>query len=814
MKTLAILKHCVLLVIISMFMFPTFTEAAANLEVKVEYGVDNKVQMGKGHPIRIEVINKGDAVKGDFVIFSSPTYNMAGSYVLPIELEAGSSKTIELSVKGTSDHFSYAFSGTKNNYVHFYEGGVEKGKEIKLTGNVSSQPRFIGENRVVLGVLSNNHDAVNFLKLFKYQSESMEMLNINKGNIPEESFGLEMFDIILVHDFPLSTLTSEQQQAIKDWVHNGGSLMFDTKVGLAQDLGDLQDFVLLQPKEETTISKMNQESNFPNLPIFTGEILQKDALVVTKDKDTPITLLKTVGTGTVTQITANLSSPVWGEWKEGNSWWTSVLQKATSKTPNYYKASAMEELSYQLSPIGEAFPGSIVSVPLLIGAFIVYLILLIPVLYFILKRTDKREQAWWIIPAVAIFTSIAVFGMGAKDRISGTQVNEASILMLDNQTETVSGYGVTSILTNSGGDYKLETNNHATLFPVMYGYNENFDMMKKYAFINSTSKGTDITFNDVEYWSTRSSLGNVHDLQVGKVEYDISVKNGKVQGTVSNQLTYELKDAFLLSGRNSEVLGDIKAGETVDLEYELSGGNIANAMTAPNNASATKVFPKFTSYYHQGPGSNQIEKHELEDYKKFQMLDLLLNRKDIFLMADQPIIVGYVTEGLMEAQVDGKSAKSNATHLVVIPVSISNSGGGSFSFTEEHLTPSLAISENASGMIHHNGLDFGEPYVYLGGGTYDFKYTLPEMIDLSNALTINEVKLKLRARNSDLEYFVVNHKKGELEPLENKASITLEGNLEDYISEQGTLVLTVKVIGNMDSDMQVPGVQVEGELKE
>ncbi|KMJ59658.1 hypothetical protein AB685_01945 [Bacillus sp. LL01] len=813
MRTLGKLKHCLLLIIISLFLFPTFTGAEAKLEVKVEYGVDNKVQMGKGHPIRIEVVNKGDAVKGDFVIFSSPTYNMAGSYVIPIELEAGGSKTLELAVKGTSDHFSYNQSGTKSNVVSFFEGGVEKGKEVKLTGNTNAQPRYIGDNRVVLGVLSNNHDAVNFLKLFKYQSESMELLNISNENIPNESFGMEMFDVLLVHDFPLSTLTSEQQQAIKSWVQNGGSLMFDTKVGLGQDLGELQDFMLLDPKGETTILKLNQESNFPDLPIFTGNIIQNEATVVTKDGDIPISLFNNVGTGTVTQITSNLSSPLWGEWNEGNTWWNSVLQKVTTKSPNYYKAPVMEELSHQLSPIGEAFPGSIVSVPLLIGAFVIYLILLIPVLYFVLKRTDKREQAWWVIPTIAIFTSIAVFGIGAKDRIAGTQVNEASILLLDNQTETASGYGVASLLTNSGGSYKLETDDHATLFPVMYGYNQNFDLMKNYAYINSTSMGTDITYNNVEYWSTRSSIGNVNAVPVGKINYDIFVKDGKVQGTVSNQLEYELKDAFLLSGKNSESLGNIKAGETVNISYELSGGNIANAMTAPNNSSATKAFPKFTSYYHYGPGSNQIEKHELEDYKKFQMLDLLLNRKDVFSMADQPIIVGYVTKGLMGTKVDGKSAKSNASHLVVLPVSINNSGGGSFSFTEENLSPSIAVSENATGMIHHNGLDFGEPYVYLGGGTYDFTYTLPEMVDYSSGV-INDLKIKLRSRNGNMEFFVVNQKKGELEPLENKASITLEGNLADYISEQGTFVLTVKVLDNMDSDIQVPGVQVEGELKE
>lgn len=799
--------------VIGLFMYPSFSNAETNLEVKVEFGVDNKVQMGKGHQIRIELLNKGDATKGDIVVFSSPTYNMAGSYVIPVEIEAGGSKTLELAVKGTSDHMSYNYSGTRNDFVSFYEGGVEKGKEVKLKGNANAQPRYIGDNRVVLGVLSNNHDAVNFLKLVKYQNESMELLNISSENIPNESYGLELFDVLLVHDFPLATLTAPQQQAIKDWVNNGGSLMFDTKVGLSQDLGDLQEFQLLDPTNETSLLKLNEKSSFPDLPIFTGNVIKEDTTILTKDGETPITLMMNAGTGTVTQITSNLASPLFGEWSELNTWWSSVLQKVTTKSPNHYKMPVMEELTHQLSPIGEAFPGSIVSVPLLIGAFAIYLILVIPVLYIILKRSDKREQAWWIIPALAIFTSVAVFGIGAKDRISGTQVNESSILLLDNETETASGYGVASILTNSGGDYKMETGENTTLFPMTYGYNENFELMKNYAYVSSLSQGTEIRFNNVEYWSTRTSIGNVNALPLGKIEHAISMKDGKVQGTISNQMQYELKDAFILSGRNSEPLGDIKAGEKVDLEYEVSGGNIANALTAPSSSSATKAFPNFQSYYNQGAGANQIEKHELEDYKKFQMLDLLVNRKDIFSIASQPILVGYVTDAVMNTKVDGKSGKSNASHLIVLPITITNSGGGSFSFTEEHLSPSIQVTEGETGMVHHNGLQFGETYVYLGGGTYDFTYNLPDMVDITKD-EMTEVKVKLRTRDGSVEYFIFNYKTSEAELLENKSSITLEGNLSDYFNEHGSITVRLRIPNNFDTEIQLPGVQVEGALKE
>ncbi|WP_010193838.1 hypothetical protein [Bacillus sp. m3-13] len=54
---------------------------------------------------------------------------------------------MELAVKGTSDHMSYNYSGTRNNFVSFYEGGVENGKEVNIKGNANAQPRYIGDKQ-------------------------------------------------------------------------------------------------------------------------------------------------------------------------------------------------------------------------------------------------------------------------------------------------------------------------------------------------------------------------------------------------------------------------------------------------------------------------------------------------------------------------------------------------------------------------------------------------------------------------------------------------------------------------------------------
>ncbi|WP_078380291.1 hypothetical protein [Sutcliffiella halmapala] len=814
MRSLDVMKKCLVFLLFFLIIYPSFTNAEAKLEVKVEYGVENKVQMGKGHPVKIEVINNGNAIKGDFVVFSNPTYNMAGSYIVPVEIGAGDTKIIELSVKGTNDYFHHNTSpNNKMEIVRFFEGGVETGKEVKLSGNISSMPRILQDNRLVLGVLSNNPDAVNYIKLLKYQQEPMEFLTIKSENIPTESFGLEIYDVILVHDFSLATLTDAQQFSLKEWVRSGGSIVFDTKIGLAQDLGELSEFLLLNPNEETMISSINPDSTYPgSLPVFIGNTVESDLQVLTKEGETPLTLMKKIGAGSVTQISSSLSSDAWKDWDKLNNWWSSVIQKSTNKQVNSNNPHALEDLSYQLTAVGEIFPGSIISVPLLIGAFIVYLILLIPVLYIILKKMDKREQAWWIIPTVAMITSISIFVVGAKDRIAGTQINDASILLLDNETELATGYGTVSILTNSGGKYKVEMEHKGTdFFPVLYGYNHNFDIVKNYAYLNAGSKSTDITFNDVEYWSLRSSIGKVHSVPLGNIDYDISVKEGNVRGKISNQLGYELTDVFLLSGRHSEKLGTVKAGQEIQLNYELDKKNVANVMSSPTNASVMKSFPNVSNAYNQ-PNPPKIDKTDLENHKKFQMLDLIVNRKELFINSEQPILVGFIAQDILGTKVNGKSSNQNSLHLVALPITIKNEGSASFSFTEENLNPMLQVTEGERGTIYHNGLDYGDKVIHIGGGSYTMSYRIPDMFSVERD-KVTELKFKLRTSGEDLEYFVLNQRTNKLEPLENMNTVKIEGNLEHYIAENQVIQLVFTVPTNMDRDMTVPGIEVEGELK-
>ena len=111
-------------------------------------------------------------------------------------------------------------------------------------------------------------------------------------------------------------------------------------------------------------------------------------------------------------------------------------------------------LSIPIGNANELFPSFKVSAPLILGIIIFYMILIIPVLYFILKRKDKREYTWWIIPAIAVVTSIAIFAYGAKDRIGRAQIQHTAMLNVA-QDGSLTGYYAESLLTNKSGNFHI-----------------------------------------------------------------------------------------------------------------------------------------------------------------------------------------------------------------------------------------------------------------------------------------------------------------------------------------------------------------------
>ncbi|WP_347552105.1 hypothetical protein ABFG93_07920 [Pseudalkalibacillus hwajinpoensis] len=770
--------------------------AAGAIEVESKIGIDGKAQTGKGFPVEITLTNNGESVNGDLVVSSSKGYSSGHNQVIPVELEAGEEKTLELSMAGFGEHIQHSLnpaSNSKAEHIAFYEGDFKSGDKVKLTGDLDLTPSFLPYDRLVIGVLSDNQDAFNAIKLAKVNGSSPELIQLT--SVYDSAEALEVFDMLLINEFNVAGFSDAEQEAIAEWVKRGGELVIGSSTGVEQRLGSLASLMPLKPSGKEGVNQFELVSqkeplNVSNFEIVTGE-LSETARVVFEQEDTPLVITSRIGMGEVTQLAYNPAAKALVDWEDNDVLWEKLIQVNSNK--GAFGFESFDEMLSQLTYDSELFPGSIISVSLLTVLFAVYLLVVVPVLYLILNKRDKREWGWWIIPTLAILTSIGIYVAGAKDRLQGSQANEVTIFQV-NESGMASGFGAASILTNGSGDYSVSFQGEDLSVSPKIDFNEDINY-RQLPMLENTAEGERVTFHNVEYWSTRSAMIKVPEVEMGTMTADLAVKNNQLSGTLSSGLDVDLENVYLLSGGSAYSFGSLQAGKKMDVFIDEIQNSV---MGAPSSYAAQKAFPNAQNY-----SSSQNE-----DWKEFALLEFLLMNQLLDQTESMPVIIGYSDRSVIQTEINNKVPKRNSLNLVVQPVSVTASKEGTFTLSGDDLIPDIEAFEGGA-PVYMDPVHNGEHWVDISTGVYEFVYELPEAIRESD-VNYRELSIQFDSVNSGSEIHLM--KQGKKETLLDQQSQTFTDNLNSYITDNGEIVIQVDQTSNFDSQFFIPRISLKGEF--
>lgn len=535
---------------------------SVNINVSIDEGFDGKVKRGKGFPATIKLENNGEAFSGDLLIQYNPSYNTGGALVLHVELPEGSSKTYQVSVPGLIEESQSSFQ--KMQMIHLYEGSWKKGNEVAFKGEKAFKPRYIEFNDQVIGVLSENYDRVKEWRTLP----TVEMLPLTKEQLPKQGLGLEMVDYLVVDEYAVSQLDKAQQLAIKEWVSSGGVLVAGAAPDASGSYGLLYPLLPMKMEVESLgdssflLTAKNDQIPFKQINLFTGAV-ESGAEVIQKSGNLPATIKKDIGKGTILQTSFSLGDQPLSTWEGYSSWFEAFIHEADQGPFTNYRngQDLYDQLYYDFAETNEFFPAANYSVSQIMIIVLIYLIVLVPILYFVLRKFDKREHSWWVIPALAVVMSGIVFGLGAKDRIGKPQMNQMGFFIVkDNQ---LSGYQATTLLSNRSGEYKLSVfKDQYQAVPRLNNNSPNIDPAMA-AVSEEKRKENEITFRDVGYWSSKTIYGKAQKETEGDFTVKLSLKNNQLTGTVQNGFPYDFTELFIWSGSEKIKIGSIKAGETL-----------------------------------------------------------------------------------------------------------------------------------------------------------------------------------------------------------------------------------------------------------
>jgi uncharacterized membrane protein YhaH (DUF805 family) len=778
----------VLLLFLGTSVMPAAAETA-DITVKVDGGLDGKVKRGKGFPASITLENKGEAFSGDLLIQFNPSYNTGGALSIHVDLPEGSSKTYQVSVPGLIEDSQSYYQNQPT--IHLYKGDWKKGNEVSFKGENSLKPKYIDPNDQVVGVLSENYDRLKELRVLP----NITMLPLTKELLPEQGMGLEMLDFLVIDEYAVSQLEENQQLAIQEWISYGGVLVAGAAPDASGSYGSLYPLLPMKLENEKTgttdflLTAKNTEITFKEIPIFTGS-LEKGSEVLQTSSNQPATIKKLYGNGMILQTSFSLGDQPLSSWKGYSAWFDNLMKDAhqNSMISGRYGQDLYDQLYWEFAEQNEFFPASNYTLAELMAIMLIYLVIIVPVLYLVLKRMDKREHSWWVIPSLAIIMSAIVFGLGAKDRISEPQLNQMGIYMMKDGMLT--GLQASTLLSNRSGEYKLAIPKEQ--YRAVQHANNSFSVDPTLgAVVEEKRKENEIIFNDVGYWSSKTIYGKAQKKADAGFTVDLALKNNQLTGTIQNGYPYDFKEVFVWSGNKKVKIGPAKAGETIQVNQKISQSFLSSP-TLLNNSGMY-------------PGSQT----DLEKMK----IERLQYATAIFLNGDynnQPLIGGITKEAVVDVNIVGKDEKQNNLNLIVSPFAADSDFLGKFSLSTEMLNTRVNV---ISGVIHEKGLNGVPNEMIMEDGEYDYVLQLPEQIRGKNIL-FESVKLQMNGQY--LQLSILNQKTGEYLPIkEDQRSLTLDSDdkVEQFFSNNGELFIKVhKNTNNGDPYVYLPQVTVKGEV--
>jgi hypothetical protein len=278
---------------------------------------------------------------------------------------------------------------------------------------------------------------------------------------------------------------------------------------------------------------------------------------------------KKTGAGAVVALSYALSMEPVNSFSDRENLTGILLQEAATSgtemiTSGGYQSS--DAYTYITENILESYtadstPNTVVFVVIML----IYVVLVGPVLYLVLKKLNKRQYLWLGITVTALVFIGIIYIFGLKYKMSQPVSDSFSIITLDEDTATEDI--TTSIVCPRATDYKLRLKSDYYNVSAVNDYYEDDTSGKIGAIISDDGNGTSIKINNYQIFNnTMYTMKNSGENQIGTIDTDLHYYTDGFEGTVTNNTCYDMYNVVVEFGNCSYEVGELKKGETVSID--------------------------------------------------------------------------------------------------------------------------------------------------------------------------------------------------------------------------------------------------------
>jgi hypothetical protein len=663
---------------------------------------------GEWLPLRVSLRNDGEDLNAEVRAVVAASEGQA-VYAVPAPLPSGARKELVLYVLPPT--FAQALD------VRLVQGDqvIAETKGIPVT--------LHPQNEYLIGVVTSNKDAFAVLNGLDLPGRAQtRVVALSLPTLPERFEALRSFDLLILADVDTLDLAPAQGAALENWVKDGGRLLLGGGAAAQRVLSGLPaGLQVVQASEPVVLEDLQALGDYAGLPVQVpgpflvsppGDNSDGGAIPVVRQEGQPLLLQKVLGEGWVSYLALDPAASPFDAWSGALSFWHKLLSPGAAFPTNVppdipVRTLEAEQMNSALSNLPELDLPSVRWLGLLLG---LYILMVGPVNFFLLRRWHRLAWAWVTIPALTVAFSLGSYGMGLRLRGSDVIVNLISIVPVGSGGQAAPVRTYVGIFSPTRQDYDIRVNDEALISPASSYVNQPWQSV----YPSSSNEPLNVLQGNpvhvrslgVNQWSMQSFRAETM-VDLGSLELDtnLRIQGDQISGTLHNSLGHPLRDIVLISGTRYVRLGDLGAGETKEVDAMLGGG------------SGGSPFPYAlfeTSFQGpNGPPREVILRQSILEAYMHTAWGPAAPPADITLLA-------WTDLKPLDVALDGVRAAQMQTTLLVAPIP----------FAVEDGRVELPLGLLAGRMVAAEGEsgDCGTGRGYIGNGRLTLEYQLPSTL--------------------------------------------------------------------------------------
>ena len=530
-------------------------QTAGGITLSAEGGFDSYYKDGLWTPVRITVGNDGSDLEGVLRV-TSPRADGT---------EAVFTRAVQLPTQSRREFFFYtAPEGFVRTLTVTLTRDSQKMAEatVRLAQATSSD--------LIYGILAASPSVFNQLADVDPITGQGWVAQLAVSDLPPVGQAWQSLDVLIVSDTDTGALSPEQRAALAGWVAGGGRLIVAGGPSWQKTAAGLLDLLPLVPTGAQTIDDLSGLSSLAVAAAPAGSAvaavgrLTGDAVVVASAEDVPLVVVRRSGYGQVIYLAADPAFEPLRSWIDFAAFFRGLMAMPLER-PSW--AGGFRTNWSAANDAVNAIPGlDLPSTFQICGFLALYLIIVGPLNYLILKRLNRRELAWLTIPATVAVFSLGAYLFGYQLRGSTATLHRLAVVQVWPDSDQAQVDAVIGLLSPRRSTYSLEFDRAYLVKPLPYQPSV------------SAVEQADVS----RVSNLRAEIGQVQSfIAQGQIaaphfESDLTLTNAAgvmvLKGSVSNLSGLNLSQAVLLAPGSVQALGEFAPGDTEQINLLLASG--------------------------------------------------------------------------------------------------------------------------------------------------------------------------------------------------------------------------------------------------